>query len=135
MVILLFSSSNWEKDGLKRCFLDLIGRNVKEESPTNAAVGADSPPNPMDDDAQQPLLPVKQCLASSIHAVAHMRDPNVASVGADSPPNPMDATAQQQQLPVKQCLASSIHTVSLMLGPNVASRDAAFLATFKQSFL
>jgi len=56
---LLFSGSNWEKDGLKRCFLDLIGRNVKEESPTNATVGADSPPNPMDAAAQQPLLPVK----------------------------------------------------------------------------
>ena len=61
-----------------------------------------------------------------------MCDPNVASVGADSPPNPMDAAAQQQQLPVKQCLASSIHTVLLMLGPNIASRDAAFLAAFKQ---
>jgi hypothetical protein len=59
VVILLFSGSNWEKDGLKRCFLDLIGRNVKEESPTNATVGADTPPNPMDAAAQQPLLPVK----------------------------------------------------------------------------
>jgi serine/threonine-protein phosphatase 4 regulatory subunit 1 len=78
-VILLFGGSNWEKDGLKRCFLDLIGRNVKEESPNNAAVGADSPPNPTDAAAQQPPLPVKRCLASSVHAVAHMLGPDVAS--------------------------------------------------------
>ena len=78
-VILLFGGSNWEKDGLKRCFLDLIGRNVKEESPNNASVGADSPPNPVDAAAQQPPLPVKRCLASSVHAVAHMLGPDVAS--------------------------------------------------------
>ncbi|KAL3765497.1 hypothetical protein ACHAW5_007380 [Stephanodiscus triporus] len=74
-VILLFGGSNWEKDGLKRCFLDLIRRkNIEEENPNSG--GVDSPPNTCDA-ALQPPLPVKRCLASSVHAVAHMLGPDV----------------------------------------------------------
>ena len=69
-VILLFGVNNWETGGLKRCFLDLIGRphdmyTEANDSP-QAAVG-------------QPPLPVKRCLASSVHAVAHMLGPDVVS--------------------------------------------------------
>ena len=64
-VILLFGGSNWERDGLKSCFLDLIRK-----------VG-----NGMDgsDNNISPPLPVKRCLASSVHAVAHMLGPEIVS--------------------------------------------------------
>ena len=69
-VILLFGENNWETGGLKRCFLDLIGRPNDMYADSNdspqAAVG-------------QPPLPVKRCLASSVHAVAHMLGPDVVS--------------------------------------------------------
>ena len=76
-VILLFGGDNWEKDGLKRCFLDLIGR----KEIFNAS-GADSPPSSCDAAVMQPPLPVKRCLASSVHAVAHMLGPDVVSKDA-----------------------------------------------------
>ncbi len=62
-VILLFGGSNWERDGLKSCFLDLIR---KLRSSTEG--GENLPP-----------LPVKRCLASSVHAVAHMLGPEIVS--------------------------------------------------------
>ena len=74
-VILLFGGANWEKDGLKRCFLELIGR-IKPEN-DNGENGAENPgPNII---PPGPPLPVKRCLASSVHAVAHMLGPDVVS--------------------------------------------------------
>jgi len=73
-VILLFGGANWEKDGLKRCFLELIGRIKPENNEVN---GAENPsPNII---PPGPPLPVKRCLASSVHAVAHMLGPDVVS--------------------------------------------------------
>ena len=62
-VILLFGGSNWERDGLKTCFLDLIRK-----------VGGGN-----DDNNSPPPLPVKRCLASSVHAVAHILGPEVVA--------------------------------------------------------
>jgi len=74
-VILLFGGANWEKDGLKRCFLELIGR-IKPENDIGEN-GAENPsPNII---PPGPPLPVKRCLASSVHAVAHMLGPDVVS--------------------------------------------------------
>jgi len=73
-VILLFGGANWEKDGLKRCFLELIGRIKPENNEVN---GVENPsPNII---PPGPPLPVKRCLASSVHAVAHMLGPDVVS--------------------------------------------------------
>jgi len=66
-VILLFGGSNWERDGLKSCFLDLI-RKVGNGSDGDG-----------DDSNSPPPLPVKRCLASSVHAVAHMLGPEIVS--------------------------------------------------------
>lgn len=85
-VILLFGGSNWEKDGLKRCFLDLIGnRKVGENGEeladgiNNNGMGMENPAN----NAPGPPLPVKRCLASSVHAVAHMLGPATVSSDPD----------------------------------------------------
>eukprot|EP01082_Thalassiosira_pseudonana_P001903 g2033.t2 g2033 contig11:571013-574227(+) len=74
-VILLFGGVNWEQDGLKECFLELIGRtrSLKDDDET------DEDDDEEDDDKPLPPLPVKRCLASSIHAVAHMLGPDVVS--------------------------------------------------------
>jgi len=80
-VILLFGGTNWENDGLKRCFLDLIG-NTKNNSHGAGAEGQDGGVGGPTDAANSnigPPLPVKRCLASSVHAVAHMLGPDVAS--------------------------------------------------------
>ncbi|KAL7498978.1 hypothetical protein ACHAWT_010027 [Skeletonema menzelii] len=66
-VILLFGGSNWERDGLKSCFLDLI-RKVRNGTDGDSGDGNSPPP-----------LPVKRCLASSVHAVAHMLGPEIVS--------------------------------------------------------
>ncbi len=79
-VILLFGGSNWEKNGLKRCYLDLIGmKNVSEEKedPTTSS-GADATAL-NENKSPGPPLPVKRCLASSVHAVAHMLGPEIVS--------------------------------------------------------
>ena len=81
-VILLFGGMNWEKDGLKRCFLDLIGNRKgnrdggEDENDMNG--GADNIGNTVGNNAGPPL-PVKRCLASSVHAVAHMLGPDIVS--------------------------------------------------------
>jgi serine/threonine-protein phosphatase 4 regulatory subunit 1 len=74
-VILLFGGANWEKDGLKRCFLELIGR-IKPENGNEENGAENSGPNII---PPGPPLPVKRCLASSVHAVAHMLGPDVVS--------------------------------------------------------
>jgi len=66
-VVLLFGGSNWERDGLKTCFLDLI----RKVGNGNDGDGGDS--------NSPPPLPVKRCLASSVHAVAHMLGPEIVS--------------------------------------------------------
>lgn len=74
-VILLFGGSNWESDGLKRCYFDLVGRNDVEGGGQTGS--ADATPNT--NNTPGPPLPVKRCLASSVHAVAHMLGPDVLS--------------------------------------------------------
>jgi len=71
-VVLLFGGSNWERDGLKKCFMDLVGNPAAapDEDKADGAVGSSAPP-----------LPVKRCLASSVHAIAHML--GLAAVAAD----------------------------------------------------
>ena len=80
-VILLFGGGNWEKDGLKRCFLDLIGRPKTDEDGVdgngNGDGGADTSAGT--NNGQGPPLPVKRCLASSVHALAHMLGPDSVS--------------------------------------------------------
>lgn len=83
-VILLFGGENWEKDGLKRCFLDLIGRNNKngendDESENNNVGDGSADSTAAATTNPGPPLPVKRCLASSVHAVAHMLGPEVVS--------------------------------------------------------
>mmetsp|Transcript_25449 Transcript_25449/g.53264 ORF Transcript_25449/g.53264 Transcript_25449/m.53264 type:complete len:1204 (+) Transcript_25449:255-3866(+) len=70
-VILLFGGMNWEMDGLKTCFLELIGRDGLNDD--------DDDDEDEDDDRPPPPLPVKRCLASSVHAVAHMLGPEIVS--------------------------------------------------------
>jgi hypothetical protein len=78
-VVLLFGGANWEKDDLKACFLDLIGRPRSSEE-----VGEQSEDEEGNNSEQyKPPLPVKRCLASSIHAVAHMLGPEVVSQDAE----------------------------------------------------
>ena len=72
-VILLFSGPNWEKHGLKRCFLDLIGANKNEDGHAKEQQDGGT------GNSGSVPLPVKRCLASSVHAVAHMLGPDVAS--------------------------------------------------------
>lgn len=74
-VVLLFGGENWEEDGLKGCFLDLIGKPRARESETDG----ETPDVEADSNNYKPPLPVKRCLASSIHAVAHMLGPDVVS--------------------------------------------------------
>ena len=73
-VVLLFGGENWEADNLKGCFLDLIGMS-RESGKTDKEAQDDE----ADNKKYQPPLPVKRCLASSIHAVAHMLGPTVVS--------------------------------------------------------
>ncbi|KAL9186007.1 hypothetical protein ACHAXT_005245 [Thalassiosira profunda] len=68
-VVLLFGEKGWENDGLRKCFLDLIGHHREPEGDDEENAGAPPPPP----------LPVKRCLASSVHAVARMLGPDVAS--------------------------------------------------------
>ena len=73
-VILLFGGSNWEGDGLKGCFMDLIGRpHDRGNDDANGEASNDKTGD------YKPPLPVKRCLASSIHAVAHMLGSDVVS--------------------------------------------------------
>ena len=65
-VLLLFGGHDWEANGLKGCFMDLIG------NPADGDGGEG-------DEANQPPLPVKRCLASSVHAVAHLLGPSAVS--------------------------------------------------------
>ncbi|KAL7484224.1 hypothetical protein ACHAW6_009868 [Cyclotella cf. meneghiniana] len=76
-VVLLFGSANWEKDDLKGCFLDLIGRSRPKGDDETDREADDEEGN--NNDQEKPPLPVKRCLASSIHAVAHMLGPEVVS--------------------------------------------------------
>jgi serine/threonine-protein phosphatase 4 regulatory subunit 1 len=71
-VVLLFGGENWEKDDLKGCFLDLIGKPRQDETDGET-------PDDDADNVYKPPLPVKRCLASSIHAVAHMLGPDEVS--------------------------------------------------------
>jgi len=74
-VILLFGGMNWEKDGLKRCFLDLVGTAPKNHGEDNGDGAAEAGAV----NNFGPPLPVKRCLASSVHAVAHMLGPDIVS--------------------------------------------------------
>eukprot|EP00804_Cyclotella_cryptica_P008488 CCRYP_003988-RA/>CCRYP_003988-RA protein AED:0.03 eAED:0.03 QI:1474/0/0.5/1/0/0.5/2/375/661 len=76
-VVLLFGGANWEKDDLKGCFLELIGRSRTKEDGETDQEGDDE--EGKNNDQDKPPLPVKRCLASSIHAVAHMLGPEVVS--------------------------------------------------------
>lgn len=79
-MILLFGGVNWEKDGLKRCFLDLIGNNKKDNNLQEDQDGGVGAGGAVDSAATTgPPLPVKRCLASSVHAVAHMLCPDIVS--------------------------------------------------------
>ncbi|KAL7434219.1 hypothetical protein ACHAXH_002382 [Discostella pseudostelligera] len=78
-VVLLFGGSDWEKDGLKRCYLDLLGmKNGSEEQDPSTGISADAT-TLNENKALGPPLPVKRCLASSVHAVAHMLGPEIVS--------------------------------------------------------
>mmetsp|Transcript_20702 Transcript_20702/g.46839 ORF Transcript_20702/g.46839 Transcript_20702/m.46839 type:complete len:1147 (-) Transcript_20702:194-3634(-) len=67
-VLLLFGGHDWEANGLKGCFMDLIGNPADGDEEEGNAGGANQPP-----------LPVKRCLASSVHAVAHLLGPSAVS--------------------------------------------------------
>jgi len=112
-VILLFGGQNWERDGLKRCFLDLIGQRrggANANGANDGAVGEGGS-------------------AEGGSGGAAGMDGTVANAqfAAGAPAGP--------PLPVKRCLASSVHAVAHMLGPDAASNDAQFLAAFERSFL
>ena len=80
-VALVLGSEHWE-GLLKTCFLKLLNPKYEDEN-TQLAMGdkaaeegeesnPDAPPPP-------PPLPVKRCLASSLHTVAHILGPDLAS--------------------------------------------------------
>jgi hypothetical protein len=74
-VVLMFGGENWQKDGLQGCFLDLIGKpHAREDNTDGETSDAEA-----DNNSYKPPLPVKRCLASSIHAVAHILGPDVVS--------------------------------------------------------
>ena len=75
-VVLMFGGENWENDGLKKCFLDLIGRRSSQGDDKTDGEAQDADASNSD---YNPPLPVKRCLASSIHAVAHILGPDVVS--------------------------------------------------------
>jgi len=62
-VVLLLGADNWE-GGLKDCFITLLNPNHGSKDKTEAAI---------------PPLPVKRCLASSLHTVAHILGPEVTA--------------------------------------------------------
>jgi len=81
-VALVLGSEHWE-GLLKTCFLKLLNPKYEDEHTQAAAAGdkaveekgdadPDAPPPP-------PPLPVKRCLASSLHTVAHILGPDLAS--------------------------------------------------------
>ena len=111
-VILLFGGGNWEKDGLKRCFLDLIGRANMDGDDGNGDGGA--------------VLWLHQH-----HKIINITYADNTATGG----GPNTNNSPGPPLPVKRCLASSVHALAHMLGPDIVSKDAAFLAAFEKSFL
>ncbi|KAG7346901.1 heat repeat-containing protein [Nitzschia inconspicua] len=62
-VVLLLGPENWE-GRLKDCFKTLLNPNFRSEEKTEPAI---------------PPLPVKRCLASSLHTVAHVLGPEITA--------------------------------------------------------
>ncbi|KAL7546764.1 hypothetical protein ACHAWF_010099, partial [Thalassiosira exigua] len=75
--ILLFGGRNWESDGLRQCFLDLLSGGSGE--PPDGGGSGGSGERSVPSTPPGPPLPVKRCLASSVHAVAHLLGPALAS--------------------------------------------------------
>ena len=67
-IVLLLGQENWEGP-MKTCFFSLLNSNY----------GADSPSGGGDAEHADPPLPVKRCLASSLHTVAHVLSPSIAA--------------------------------------------------------
>ncbi|KAL7559959.1 hypothetical protein ACA910_008280 [Epithemia clementina (nom. ined.)] len=80
-VVLLLGAENWQ-GALKTCFLTLLNPSYAEDEDDdddddNNKEGQPPPPKPSSN-ASEPPLPVKRCLASSLHTVAHILGPDIA---------------------------------------------------------
>jgi len=71
-IVLLLGQENWEGP-MKTCFYSLINPDYAKGPDQQKSTESE------DDDASEPPLPVKRCLASSLHTVAHVLSPETAA--------------------------------------------------------
>ena len=85
-VVLLLGAENW-MGALKTCFFTLLNPSYAEEDDDDDEEEVDEDGNPIENGgavpktrtaASDPPLPVKRCLASSLHTVAHILGPEIA---------------------------------------------------------